>query len=66
MKQPKLKKFALYWEAEIHGVQYVEAFDEEDAREQFDSIKHESDLPEEPIYADLVGIDEVKPRKKKK
>lgn len=33
----KTARFAIHWSATVYGTQYVEAFDEEDAREQFDS-----------------------------
>lgn len=66
VESPKLKKFELHWEATIRGVQIVEAFDEQDAEEQFDCIIHEDGMPDEPIQADLDYVNEVKPTKKKK
>jgi hypothetical protein len=63
---PKLKKYELHWEATVRGVQIVEAFDEQDAEEQFDSIIHEDGMPNEPVYADLDEVCEHKPKKSKK
>lgn len=62
----KVKKYALYWQATVYGVQYVEAFDEKDAEEQFDSIKHEDAIPNEPIYAELDEVVLVVESKKKR
>lgn len=59
----KLKKFELHWEATVSGVQVVEAFDEEDAREQFDCIIHEDGMPNEPIQALLEDVVEVKTKR---
>lgn len=56
----KLKRFALTWSATVSGTQYVDAFDEGDAADQFDRVKHEGDLPDEPIYADLEEVIEVR------
>lgn len=56
----KLKTFKLYWSAQIEGVQVVEAFDEDDAREQFDSLRHIDDMDDSPIYGELDDVVEVK------
>lgn len=61
----KMKKYALHWSAEIRGIQYVDAFDEQDAEEQFDSIKHENDIPDNPIHAELEFVEISKIKKKK-
>jgi hypothetical protein len=58
----KIKTYTLYWTAEVSGYQTVEAFDEEDARSQFDPNPNISDLDDEPIYAELK---EIKQNKKK-
>lgn len=55
----KLKKYELHWEATVKGVQVVEAFDEDDAEEQFDRWKHVEDIAEEPFCADLEFVSQV-------
>lgn len=65
-KKEKLKKYELYWTATIRGTQIVEAFDEIDAKMQFDSIIHEDRMPDQPIYADLDWVIEQKSKLKKK
>lgn len=62
----KLKTYALEWEATIRGTQLVEAFDEEDAREQFDQTKYDSDIPDEPIHASLEEVRLLVEKKKRK
>lgn len=61
-----LKKYRIHWTADIRGYQDVEAFDEDDAAEQFDSIIHEDGMPNEPVYAELEEIELIKPEKKAK
>lgn len=56
----KLRTFRLHWTAEIRGVQTVQAFDENDAEEQFDSIIHEDAIPDEPIYVTLEEVEDTK------
>lgn len=63
---PKLKKFELHWSATVSGIQIVEAFDEEDAEEQFNSRPELSDMDDEPMHADLDYIHEVKPKRRRK
>lgn len=60
----KLKKYALHWEATVSGVQYVDAFDEQDAQDQFDTTKYDSDLEDVPIYAVLMEVELSKEPKK--
>lgn len=61
----KLKKYAIHWSANVSGFQYVYAFDEHDAYEQFDSIIYEDSMPDQPVYAELNYVEEVKEKKKK-
>lgn len=61
----KLKKFELHWSATVKGTQIVEAFDEDDAVEQFDSMPNIDDMDDEPINAEFDFVHEVKPKKKK-
>jgi len=47
MKKEKLKTYKIYWTAEVCGVQTVEAFDEEDAYDQFNSSPDISDAADD-------------------
>jgi hypothetical protein len=65
----RLKKYKIYWTAEVHGCQEVEAFDLEDAEEQFNSSPDISDAGDD--YRLDAVIDEIltvepdpKPKKK--
>lgn len=62
----KLKKFELHWEATVSGIQIVEAFDELDAEEQFDSLIHEDGMPDQPVFANLEYVIPYKPKRKRK
>ena len=65
-KLPTEKKFLIYFETTIYGTKEIEAWDEEDAREQFcvDSIY---DYDDGGIRnAEITDIVEVKPRRKGK
>ena len=60
---PKLKKYYLYWTAEITGMQEVRAFDEDDARSQFISRQHIGE-EDEPIEAELTSVVLIKEKTK--
>lgn len=62
----KLKKFTLHWSATVKGTQIVEAFDEDDAAQQFDPMQNIEDMDDEPIFAELDFVCEVKSKKKDK
>jgi hypothetical protein len=63
----KLKKFRLHWEATINHYKDVEAYDEEDAREQFHCVIKEDEMPKDDlICAELIEVEEIKPKKVKK
>ena len=61
----KLKRYRIYWSASVDHYTDVEAFDETDAMEQFDSRITEDMLPDEPLNAELNYVEERKPAKKK-
>lgn len=65
----KLKTYKLHWTAEVSGVQIVEAFDDQDAMDQFSSSVHIDDLDDSPMYAelqDMVILSKTKKAKKVK
>lgn len=61
---PKLKKFEIDWTAEISGREVIEAFDEDDAQEQFDTLIMADRMPNEPVHASVLWVTEVKPERK--
>lgn len=61
----KMKKYVLDYEATIRGSKIVEAFDEEDAEEQFCSHMSIDEFDEEPIHAELLWVTEQKQDRKK-
>lgn len=61
----KLKTYKIYWTAEVRGCQTVEAFDEQDAEDQFDSYPNISDADDNRMNAELEEIVLEKKGKKK-
>lgn len=55
-----LKKYQIHWSATIYGIQTVEAFDEFDAQEQFDSHPNIEDADDSQIDATIDNILEIK------
>jgi hypothetical protein len=62
----KLKRYRLDFEATITGSTTVEAFDAEDAREQFDSHPGIDEFDDTQINAELIWVTEEKPKKAKR
>jgi hypothetical protein len=63
----KLKTYEIYWTAEVRGKQTVQAFDEEDAMDQFDSNPNMSDVDQDERFnAEADEIVLVKKTKKAK
>lgn len=60
-----MKKYKIYFSTMIYGETTIEAFDEEDAREQF-SVDSISDFNDERIQADIDEVVLVRETKAKK
>lgn len=58
----KLKKFEIQWTATVTGTKVIEAFDEQDAEDQFDPHVELDDMDEAPMHAEIDFINELTPK----